>query len=102
MLIKIFEWHGVGQAAIAYANNEVGNIIGTDRVSVYLYESTKVHLDAIRGMMKALACRIYSTFLHLTLMISDQLCLATLILHIATKKGDRVKVGWGQGPGFLG
>ena len=48
LLIEIFEWQGVGQEAIAYANNEVGNITGTDRVSVYLYRITKVHLYAIR------------------------------------------------------
>ena len=52
LLIKIFEWHGVGQEAIAYTNNEVGNIAGTDSVSVYLYSSTKVYLYAIREMMK--------------------------------------------------
>ena len=46
LLIKIFEWHGVGQEVIAYANNEVGNIAGTDRVSVYLYRNAKVHLYA--------------------------------------------------------
>ena len=56
LLIKIFEWHGVGQEAIAYANNEVGNITGTERVSVYLYRSTKVQLYAIREMMKVLTC----------------------------------------------
>ena len=55
LLIKIFEWHGVSQEAIAYANNEVGNITGTDRVSVYLY-STKVHLYAVREMMKVSTC----------------------------------------------
>ena len=76
----------VGQEAIAYANNEVGNITGTDRVSVYLYRSNKAHLYAIREMMKVLTCSIHSTFLQLTLTISDQLCLATLILYIATKK----------------
>ena len=66
LLIKIFEWHGVGQEAIACANNEVGNIAGTDSVSVYLYSSTKVYLYAIREMMKVLrmhraACLHFST-----------------------------------------
>ena len=83
LLIKIFEWHGVGQEAIAYTNNEVGNIAGTDRVSVHLYKSAKVHLYAIREMMKVLTCGIHSTFLQLT---SVQLCLSALILYIATKK----------------
>ena len=55
LLIKIFEWHGVGRGAVAYADNEVGNITGTDKVSVYLY-STKVHLSAVREMMKVLTC----------------------------------------------
>ena len=41
LLIKIFELHGVGQEAIAYTNNEVGNIAGTDRLSFYLYRSAK-------------------------------------------------------------
>ena len=86
LLIKIFEWHGVGQEAIAYAKNEVGNIAGTDRVSVYLYRSTKVRLYAISEMMKVLTCGKHSTFLQLTLMILDWLCLSTLILYIATKK----------------
>ena len=31
LLIKIFEWNCGVQEAIAYANNEVGNIAGTDR-----------------------------------------------------------------------
>ena len=61
-------------------------LAGTDRASVYLYRITKVHLYAIIEMMKLLTCRMHSTFLQLTLMISDQLCLSTLILYIATKR----------------
>ena len=48
----------------------VSNIAGTDRLSVYLYRSAKVHLHTIREMMKVLTCEIHST---LTLMISDGL-----------------------------
>ena len=78
LLIKIFEWHGVGQEAITYANNEVGrNRQGT---------SLPAHLYAIREMIKVLTFRMHSTFFQLILMISDQLCLSTLILYIATKK----------------
>ena len=50
LLIKIFEWHGGGQEAIVYANNEVGNIAGTDRHQhtcievlkcIYIYKKIK-------------------------------------------------------------
>ena len=78
LLIKIFEWHGVGQEAITYANNGVGRNRQGISLPVYLY--------AIREMMKVLTCRMHSTFLQLTLTISDQLCLSTLILYIAKKK----------------
>ena len=78
LLIKIFEWHGVGQEAITYASNGVGR--NRQRISL------PVHLYAIREMMKVLTCRMHSTFLQLTLMISDQLCLSTLILYIAKKE----------------
>ena len=54
LLIKIFEWHGVGQEAIVYTNNEVGNIAKADRLSVYLHRSAKVQLHAIREIMKVL------------------------------------------------
>ena len=87
LLIKIFEWHGVGQEAIAFTNNEVGNIVGTDRVIVYLYRSIKVHLYAIRDD-EVLTCGIHSTFPQLT---PDQLCLSALILYIATKEKKSCK-----------
>ena len=48
LLIKIFEWHGIGQEAITYMNNEVSNNVGIDRIIVYLYRRTKVHLYVIR------------------------------------------------------
>ena len=83
LLIKIFEWHGVGQEAIIYTNNEVSNIARADRLSVYLHRSAKVQLCVIREMMKVLTCGIHSTFLQLT---SDRLCLSALTLYIATKK----------------
>ena len=38
LLIKIFEWHGVGLEAIVYTNNEVEE---QDRLSVYLHRSAK-------------------------------------------------------------
>ena len=85
MLIKIFEWHGVGQKAMAFTNKEVGNIVGTDRVIVYLYRSTKVHLYAIRGDKVLSTCGIHSTFLQLT---PDRLYLSALILYFATKEKE--------------
>ena len=82
LLIKIFEWHSVGQEAITYANNEVGR----NRQGTSLLTCAFICNQRIREMINVLTCRMHSTFLHLTLMISDQLCLSILTLYIATKK----------------
>ena len=69
--------------------HDVGNIENSYFQRILLHytskmpENTKVHLYAIREMMKVLTCGIHSTFLQLT---SDQLFLSALILYIATKK----------------
>ena len=58
--IKIFEWHGVGQEAIAYANNEVGR--NRQDISLPVQKSTKVHLYVNQRDDKSINLQNTSTF----------------------------------------
>ena len=52
-LTKIFEWLNGCQEATAYTNNEVGQHCRNRQViNLHVYRSAKVHLYAIREMMK--------------------------------------------------
>ena len=85
LLIKIFEWHGVGQEAIAHTNNEVGNIVGTDRVIVYLYRSTKVHLCAIRDDA---SINLWNTFNLPSINFRSAVLICINIIYCYKRKGS--------------
>ena len=79
LLIKIFEWYGSGQEAIACTNNVVCNIAGTDRYQPTYIEVLKCIYNAIREIMKVLTCGIQPTFPQLISIISALVYIATNI-----------------------